>query len=614
MAAAGPITTHALNTATGRPAEGLQVSLKKKEGEDATGQSTWKILKVARTNSDGRVPGLAEGLQLLPGEVFELAFDTSEYFKGQGTPCFYPFVRIVFEIQEAESHYHAKMLVVDPKARGRVTEVVRAPSVQVFVASLKTSAVIVASIVQELEDPQKSKGIDVNTAAVDELIAELAAKSPKRAEAAQNLPKGSGQVRSSLAAKADKQVVEDDSLALSLTSSDLGTAVLGSKDRTRKGSGEVSFNLTATDALQVSKKVPVLNQGTQEVVKAVSQKFDQRSGGLGVSHDNHALRDVLGDALDLGGHTLNLKSTGHLKSRPQAEFAGAQPWCSGSLPMHGTRDLAEAVLLDAMDAEVSARSGPLQSSGTVVAEGEAGSVHFDHVTPGWKVKSSSRRHSDSSSSSPPASREKRLPIVTRDQPAHVEVPKRDTRAPSLRAAGAGAVLGSQPLRTSNSVPTDVSSKRRPSRGSSSRGSQGNDNDRSVTWPQMPPIEILVPQPSRESRARLRSTTPPAGRPTTPDSARKARVEKDQKKELQRNGAMTIPFHDGPKGSAPQPPKGLLERMEQRREQLQVKKAERIKDIQEPSFLLSKRLADTDCAGCYRPAARNCEGWAWLDAG
>ena len=57
--------------------------------------------------------------------------------------------------------------------------------------------------------------------------------------------------------------------------------------------------------------------------------------------------------------------------------------------------------------KVSSQTGRLQStSGTDVAEaivrearahiqmhsvqGEAGSVHFDHVTPGWKVKSSSR--------------------------------------------------------------------------------------------------------------------------------------------------------------------------------------------------------------------------------
>eukprot|EP00439_Symbiodinium_sp_Y106_P072796 s955_g13.t1 len=139
------------------------------------------------------------------------------------------------------------------------------------------------------------------------------------------------------------------------------------------------------------------------------------------------------------------------------------------------------------------------------------------------------------------------------------------------------VLGSQPLRAPSTVAAgDASAKRRPSHGGSSRGSQG-ENDRSVTWPQMPPIEILAPQP-RESRARLRSTTPPAGRPTTPDSARKAKVDKDEKKELQRNGAMTIPFHDGPKSSAPQPPKAFLDRMEKHRE-LQEKKAERIKDMQ-----------------------------------
>ncbi|CAE7230579.1 POLIA [Symbiodinium necroappetens] len=396
--ALGPITTHALNTATGRPAENLQVTLKQAQGGDADGQIDWKLLKVTRTNSDGRATGLGEGLQLSPGEVFELSFATSEYFKEQGTPCFYPVVRPGGHVlEDAVAPVLAKMLVVDPKGRGRISEVVRAPSVQTFVASLKTSAVIVASIIQELEDPQKSKGIDVNTAAVDELIAELSAKSPKRAEAAENLPKGVGQVRGSLAAKVDKQVVEDDSLALSLTSSDLGTAVLAAKHHGQNSSGEVSFNLTATDALQVSKKVPVpvLNEDTHEAVKAVSQKFGQRSGGLGVSHDNHALRDVLGDALELGGTSRTEQGTAKSDAlaRSSSNTSTQMRSQAGGLPMQGTRDLAEAVLRDAMGPEVSARSGPLQStSGTVVAEGEAGSVHFEHVTPGWKVKSS-RSHS-----------------------------------------------------------------------------------------------------------------------------------------------------------------------------------------------------------------------------
>eukprot|EP00439_Symbiodinium_sp_Y106_P020722 s955_g2.t1 len=293
-------------------------------------------------------------------------------------------------LEDAVAPVLAKMLVVDPKGRGRITEVVRSSSVQTFVASLKTSAVIVASIIQELEDPHKPKGIDVNTAAIDELIAELAAKSPKRAEAAENLPKGAGQVRSSLAAKVGKQVVEDDSLALSLTSSNLGTAVLSAKHHGQNSSGEVSFNLTATDALHVSKKVPVpvLNEDTHEAVKAVSQKFGQRSGGHGVSHDNHALRDVLGDALELGGTSRTEQGTAKSDALARSGSNTSRQMRS-TLPMQGTRDLAEAVLRDAMGPEVSTRSGPLQTSGTVVAEGEAGSVHFEHVTPGWKVKSSS---------------------------------------------------------------------------------------------------------------------------------------------------------------------------------------------------------------------------------
>eukprot|EP00439_Symbiodinium_sp_Y106_P023975 s955_g2.t3 len=394
--ALGPITTHALNTATGRPAENLQVTLKQAQSGDEDGQIDWKLLKVARTKSDGRAESLGEGLgRLSPGEVFELSFATSEYFKEQGSLSRSRKQRAIITpgghvLEDAVAPVLAKMLVVDPKGRGRITEVVRSSSVQTFVASLKTSAVIVASIIQELEDPHKPKGIDVNTAAIDELIAELAAKSPKRAEAAENLPKGAGQVRSSLAAKVGKQVVEDDSLALSLTSSNLGTAVLSAKHHGQNSSGEVSFNLTATDALHVSKKVPVpvLNEDTHEAVKAVSQKFGQRSGGHGVSHDNHALRDVLGDALELGGTSRTEQGTAKSDALARSGSNTSRQMRS-TLPMQGTRDLAEAVLRDAMGPEVSTRSGPLQTSGTVVAEGEAGSVHFEHVTPGWKVKSSS---------------------------------------------------------------------------------------------------------------------------------------------------------------------------------------------------------------------------------
>eukprot|EP00434_Breviolum_minutum_P044986 symbB.v1.2.040244.t1/scaffold7098.1/size13329/1 len=81
---------------------------------------------------------------------------------------------------------------------------------QVFASSLKTSAVVVAAL-----EPGKSKGIEIDSAAVDDLIAELAS-SPKRSGHQDAGPPSPPQVRSSLQTKA-KQTVEEDSLLLSMT-------------------------------------------------------------------------------------------------------------------------------------------------------------------------------------------------------------------------------------------------------------------------------------------------------------------------------------------------------------------------------------------------------------
>lgn len=50
-----PITSHALDTATGKPARRLPLKLERLEG--ATGGG-WLMLGVATTDEDGRAPGL----------------------------------------------------------------------------------------------------------------------------------------------------------------------------------------------------------------------------------------------------------------------------------------------------------------------------------------------------------------------------------------------------------------------------------------------------------------------------------------------------------------------------------------------------------------------------
>ncbi|MGI8783677.1 MAG: hydroxyisourate hydrolase [Acidobacteriota bacterium] len=100
------ITTHILDTSTGRPAAGIAVTLEVQlDGED------WKLLGRSISGSDGRAGELLpKGSALQPG-AYRLEFDTAGYFRAQGHECFYPYVRVVFTVDDADRHYHVPLLV-----------------------------------------------------------------------------------------------------------------------------------------------------------------------------------------------------------------------------------------------------------------------------------------------------------------------------------------------------------------------------------------------------------------------------------------------------------------------------------------------------------------------
>ena len=107
----GRLTTHVLDTAQGRPAANLEMSLwvlGVAEGER-------RLLKVARTNADGRLDApLLEGAACASGR-YELIFAVGAYFAGQGvataTPPFLDEVPVRFGIADPEGHYHVPLLV-----------------------------------------------------------------------------------------------------------------------------------------------------------------------------------------------------------------------------------------------------------------------------------------------------------------------------------------------------------------------------------------------------------------------------------------------------------------------------------------------------------------------
>lgn len=99
------LTTHVLDTASGKPAAGVAVRLKRDGG----------LLVSTKTNADGRCDS-----PLLTGDAFEagayrLEFDVGAYYRGQGAalpdPAFLETVAIEFGVAEPGAHYHVPLLV-----------------------------------------------------------------------------------------------------------------------------------------------------------------------------------------------------------------------------------------------------------------------------------------------------------------------------------------------------------------------------------------------------------------------------------------------------------------------------------------------------------------------
>jgi len=99
------ITTHVLDTARGRPAAGVPVTL---EVEAAGG---WILLGKGTTNADGRVADLMPDDTAIEAGVYRLIFDTNTYFAGNSVAAFYPQVTIVFKIENTHQHYHVPLLL-----------------------------------------------------------------------------------------------------------------------------------------------------------------------------------------------------------------------------------------------------------------------------------------------------------------------------------------------------------------------------------------------------------------------------------------------------------------------------------------------------------------------
>lgn len=94
------LTTHVLDTALGKPAQGITVTL---EREGVT-------LGSGVTDADGRLRELSGGAELDEGD-YTLTFSVGDYFSKAQRATFYSEITVSFKITSNAEHYHVPLLL-----------------------------------------------------------------------------------------------------------------------------------------------------------------------------------------------------------------------------------------------------------------------------------------------------------------------------------------------------------------------------------------------------------------------------------------------------------------------------------------------------------------------
>jgi 5-hydroxyisourate hydrolase len=99
------ISTHILDTALGRPAAGIPITLA------FMTNGVWSPLSEAVTDADGRCKHLLPVMQALQPGMYRVHFETAVYYKRNHLEGLYPYVEIVFMVSEGQQHYHIPLLL-----------------------------------------------------------------------------------------------------------------------------------------------------------------------------------------------------------------------------------------------------------------------------------------------------------------------------------------------------------------------------------------------------------------------------------------------------------------------------------------------------------------------
>ena len=99
------ITTHILDTSSGRPAAGVGVEFYRRSGDG------WERLSAGRTDTGGRLGAILPNERPMVAGTYRLRFLIGAYFASQDIPAFYPRVDVIFGVDDPKGRYHIPLLV-----------------------------------------------------------------------------------------------------------------------------------------------------------------------------------------------------------------------------------------------------------------------------------------------------------------------------------------------------------------------------------------------------------------------------------------------------------------------------------------------------------------------
>lgn len=104
----GSLTTHVLDVAQGKPAQGVRIALYREQSNQRT------LVREVVTNSDGRIGEPVLTGALFEAGMYELVFEIGSYFYNQGVPTdeppFLDAVTVRFTVSDSARHYHVPLL------------------------------------------------------------------------------------------------------------------------------------------------------------------------------------------------------------------------------------------------------------------------------------------------------------------------------------------------------------------------------------------------------------------------------------------------------------------------------------------------------------------------